>query len=287
MDQPTFTAPPPDPPELPEGAERGPRWPWWYGPVAFMAGIVGTIVVILLLAIVLNIAGVDPDDHTETMNVVGTLIQNAVLIAAAWVFASMTGKPKLWHFGLRPTRPWPAIGWTALAWVSFIFLAIIYTAVVQPDGEQTVAEDLGADESTLGLVVGAFMVIVIAPFVEELFFRGFFYRALRTSLPVWAAAGANGAIFGVIHVTSSETLPLVPVLAILGVILCLLYEKTGSLFAPIALHAFNNTIAYTAATAEDADLAIALPVSIGLGVLMLAACVVAPRYLARGAPAPA
>ena len=38
----------------------------------------------------------------------------------------------------------------------------------------------------------ALAVIVVAPVAEEIFFRAFFYRALRTRLPVWSAALIDG-----------------------------------------------------------------------------------------------
>ena len=59
--------------------------------------------------------------------------------------------------------------------------AAVYTVALDPHVEQTVAEDLGADDSTLGLIAAGFMIICVAPFCEEFFFRGFFYGALRTS----------------------------------------------------------------------------------------------------------
>ena len=46
------------------------------------------------------------------------------------------------------------------------------------------AEDLGADEGTFGLIAAGFMVICVAPFAEEFFFRGFFYRALRSRFSI-------------------------------------------------------------------------------------------------------
>ena len=52
--------------------------------------------------------------------------------------------------------------------------------MVQPDAEQTVAQDLGADEGTFGMIAAGFMVVCVAPVAEEFFFRGFFYRALRS-----------------------------------------------------------------------------------------------------------
>ena len=50
-------------------------------------------------------------------------------------------------------------------------------------------EDLGADESTLALVAAGIVVIVVAPIAEEFFFRGFFYRALRSRMGI---AGRGG-----------------------------------------------------------------------------------------------
>jgi membrane protease YdiL (CAAX protease family) len=127
------------------------------------------------------------------------------------------------------------------------------------------------------------VVIVVAPISEEVFFRGFFYGALRNRLGVVWATVISAALFGAIHITSSDTLPLIPVLALLGAILCLLYEKTGSLYPCIALHAVNNAIAY--AVPEDAPDG-AEYVSLALLPLMLAACLLAPR-LAPGRQAAA
>ncbi|HET9013690.1 MAG TPA: CPBP family intramembrane glutamic endopeptidase, partial [Gemmatimonadaceae bacterium] len=33
-----------------------------------------------------------------------------------------------------------------------------------------------------------------------------------------------------------------------GMVFCLVYEWTGTLYAPIAMHAFNNMLAYTTVT---------------------------------------
>ena len=84
------------------------------------------------------------------------------------------------------------------------------------------------------------LLIVVAPFAEEFFFRGFLYQAFRNSFGVWPGAILSGLIFGAIHF---EFFKLVQ-LAILGVILALLFEKTQSLWPPIMLHAINNTLAF-------------------------------------------
>ena len=84
---------------------------------------------------------------------------------------------------------------------------------------------------------------MVAPVTEEFFFRAFFYRALRTRLRVWSAALIDGVVFGSLHFESLDAAMILPVIAIFGVGLCLVYERTGSLFAVIAIHAAFNTFA--------------------------------------------
>jgi membrane protease YdiL (CAAX protease family) len=275
--------PPPYPPELPEGVDARPRWPAWYAPLGFVSAFAITVVLFAVAGAFAAIFGADISGDSSTLTVIGTVIQNIVLIGTALFLASRTSPPRPWHFGLRRTRFWPAVGWSALALASFYVFAATYSAILQPSGEQTVAEDLGADKSTFALIVAGILVIVIAPIAEEFFFRGFFYRALRTRFRVLTAALIDGVVFGAIHFTGSDTLSILPILGILGFVFCLVYERTGSLFAPIALHAVNNTVAFSVAT--DGSVAISLV----LGPLMVLACVLAPRHLAalRAAPAAA
>jgi uncharacterized protein len=260
-------AQPPEPPELPEGV--APRWPAWYAGAGFLVALIGTLIAVGVVAAATG-AGTDDDDPAFT--IIATLMQSLIFIGTALLFASFTRKPKPWHFGLRRTTFWPALGWAALGMVSFYVLAAIYTALVSPDAEQTVAQDLGADEGTFGLIAAGVMVICVAPFAEEFFFRGFFYRALRSKYSVIVAALIDGALFGVIHYdfSGADALLILPPLAVLGFMFCLVLEKTGSLWPVIGLHAFNNAIAYGVAV-EDAS------VSLVLGPLMLVACMLLPR----------
>jgi membrane protease YdiL (CAAX protease family) len=268
-------AQPPEPPELPAGV--APRWPAWYAGAGFLVALVGTLIAV---GVVVAVTGAGSDDDDPAFTIVATLMQSLVFIGTAVLFAAFTRRPRAWHFGLRRTAFWPAVGWAALGMVSFYALAAVYTAVVSPDAEQTVAQDLGADEGTFGLIAAGFMVICVAPFAEEFFFRGFFYRALRSKYSVIVAAIIDGVLFGVIHYdfSGADALLILPPLAVLGFMFCLVLEKTGSLWPVVALHAFNNAIAYGVAV-EDAT------VSVVLGPLMLVACMLLPR-LSPAVPIP-
>jgi uncharacterized protein len=259
--------PPPERPELPDGA--GPRWPAWYAGIGFLVALIATLVVV---GIVAAATGASTDDEDPTFTIVATFLQALIFIGTAVLFASFTGKPRPEDFGLRRVPFWPAVGWAALGIASFYLLVALYTVIVQPDAEQTVAQDLGAEQGTFGMIAAGFMVICIAPIAEEFFFRGFFYRALRSRFSILGAAALDGVLFGVIHYdfSGADALLILPPLAVLGFIFCLVYERTGSIYPTIALHALNNAIAF-GATVHDPS------VSLVLGPLMLIACASAPR----------
>jgi membrane protease YdiL (CAAX protease family) len=259
--------PPPGPPELPEDA--APRWPAWYAGVGFLVALIGTTLVVGILGAAL---GVTADDEDATFSVVATFLQALVFIGTAVLFASLTSPPRAEQFGLRPTRFWPAVRWALTALAVFYLAVWLYTVILQPDAEQSVAQDLGADEGTVGLLAAGFMLICVAPVAEEFFFRGFFYRALRTRYAVLPAALIDGLLFGVVHYdfSGADALLFIPPLALLGVLFCLVYERTGSLYPVIAMHALNNAIAY-GWTIEK------VWPSVAFGSVVLLACAAVPR----------
>jgi membrane protease YdiL (CAAX protease family) len=234
------------------------------------------VVVGVLGVLVASVSGTEFDESSPVVTQVGTVLQALVLIGTAILFARRIMTPRLWHFGLRGTRFWPAVGWSALGLLGFYVFAAIYVGLVRPEGEQNVVEDLGADQGVPLLLAGAVVVVVVAPIAEEFFFRGFFYKALRSRFSIVVAALIDGVVFGLIHVSNSETLLLAPVLAVLGFVFCVVYERTGSLYPPITLHALNNAIAYSLQPdLPDWSWLAAVP----LALAVFAGCALAPRLL--------
>jgi len=275
----------PPPPErldlAPPPGEPQPAWPPWFAFAGFVAALVCTSIAVI---VILAVAGVDAaDDESSATTVVATLVQGIFFVGVALVLARSIAPPRPWHFGLRGAPLWRTVGFAALGMLAFYVLTAVYAVIVDPQAEQDVTDSLGAGDGTLGLIAAGTMVIVVAPFVEELFFRGFFYRALRTRYSIVLAALIDGVIFGLIHFgfEGADGLLILPPLAFLGVIFCLVYEITKSLWAVIGMHAFNNTVAFAAQT-SDFD---GWQVAVVLGPLMLIACVVLPRLL-PGGPSP-
>jgi membrane protease YdiL (CAAX protease family) len=260
----------PNPPELPAGAR--PPWPPWYAPVA----LIGTFFAISLAAIpvlpLLFLSGL-----SDTMGAIALLVlamlQDGVFVGVAILFAAFKRKPRAWHFGARSTPFWPTLGWTVLAFALMLGFEIAVLELVEV--EDTEIEEL-QQLSAVAAVAVAIVVVLLAPVAEEIFFRAFFYRALRTRLRVWSASLITGCVFASVHLQYWTEPILLVVIAGFGIGQCLLYERTGSLFAVIATHAAFNTFA---------SLGFAPVPAVAVGVLVFAGCVLVPRRLGR-APSP-
>ena len=92
------------------------------------------------------------------------------------------------------------------------------------------------------------LIVIAAPFSEEIFFRGFIFGGLRNRLSFPVAAVFSGVIFGLFHYTGPDSIAVVPQLALFGFALAWLYEETGSIYPPMAVHAVNNALAFAILT---------------------------------------
>lgn len=88
------------------------------------------------------------------------------------------------------------------------------------------------------LVVAA----VLAPVVEEIVFRGLLYRWVRERLGVLPGVGISAVLFAVLHGIPG----LIPGIIVLGALLAVVYERAGSLWAPILVHGAYNALVTTA-----------------------------------------
>jgi uncharacterized protein len=274
-------------PELPDGVERPPpperaQWKPWMAWVALVAAFGGAIVGALAVGVIGAFAGADFADPTPAVSISATVVQDLCFIGAALLFASIVSTPRPEQFGLRRTSFWPAVGWIAIAFLAFYVVTLVWVSILGVDANDSkLPEELGVDDSTVALLAVAFLVAVVAPVAEEFFFRGFFFTALRGWKGLWPAAILTGLVFGGIHVGSAEAVFLLP-LAFFGFSLCLLYQRTGSLYPCMALHCMNNSLAFGVSQHWGWEIPV-LFVS-ALSLISLGALVVRARWTPAPAP---
>jgi len=113
----------------------------------------------------------------------------------------------------------------------------------------------GYSQLPLRILVVA-VATVCAPLLEEMLFRGLFQTMVRSYLagltfrvpaiagisPAWQAIAISSIVFAMAHENPAHW----PALLLLGACLGYAYEKTGSLFRPIFIHALFNALTITA-----------------------------------------
>lgn len=103
--------------------------------------------------------------------------------------------------------------------------------------QQDVVQSMMDGNITQRLVLAA-AAVIMAPIGEEVCFRGFVYNILKQRAGVWAATLATGMLFGAIHASLVQFLPL----AFFGIVQCVIYERTKTLLVPMAVHAVFNAL---------------------------------------------
>lgn len=147
------------------------------------------------------------------------------------------------QLGLRRPGGPPAPLVALAAWLAFLPVLAgvafandaLHAGLGQPRPVQAwIAEFLASPEARGAPAAWAGMAVIL-PACEELFFRGGLHGALRRVLPLPAAVALSALGFGLVH-EPSFWLPT----AALGAVLAVLYERSGSLAAPVAFHALHN-----------------------------------------------
>jgi hypothetical protein len=87
--------------------------------------------------------------------------------------------------------------------------------------------------------------VAIAPFGEELFFRGVLFRALRDRFGFKVGALGSGVAFGLIHYIPGPAIDaalLMLVMTFVGAAFAFIYERRDAFVAPLAAHVMFNLI---------------------------------------------
>ncbi len=113
---------------------------------------------------------------------------------------------------------------------------ILADAFKVPIEPQAPMKMLMREHSNFNYVIMGVLIVVFAPVLEEIFFRGFVYPLMRNSGNVKRAILLSAFIFASLHFSLWAFLPI----TCIGYFLASLYERTGSLYASITFHVLNN-----------------------------------------------
>ena len=176
------------------------------------------------------------------------LLQISMLDIVAFVvilyFIKRIYKKDLSAVGLNIKNILPSSYWAILSYITFIplfFVILLFNTRLMDliNYEPLLPPVLGfvlEQKNPFALLFFIVQVGVIAPFVEELFFRGFLYNALKKRLGLSFAVIITTLFFALSH---QELLHFIPIVSI-GLLLVYVYERSGSLWTAVVVHSIHN-----------------------------------------------
>lgn len=137
-----------------------------------------------------------------------------------------------------------------ITFVSLYFISGITSTIVMllTNTDQSANQTLIIEAFKQSPLMISFSILIYAPFVEEMVFRGAIFRGLRSRYNFITAGLISGILFGMIHVFDSliagnfNDLWYLLTYGALGFLFCYSYEKNKTIFAPMLLHFMNNLL---------------------------------------------
>lgn len=182
--------------------------------------------------------------HNLQMIAASTIL-DITAVVSIFYFVLKGGRQGIDSLGLTVKNMLLNIKYGAAAYVGLIpvllGVALVTAALFKifniPIEPQQMVEMLKEETKTPSLIYMIVFTSFLGPFMEEIFFRGFVYGALRKKIGVLGGILASAAFFACVHVNTASFMPILS----LGILLAYIYEKTGSLVSSITVHVMHNS----------------------------------------------
>ena len=189
--------------------------------------------------------------HPTLSFIVGYGLQFVILFFPLWFFVVDKYAAGFREFGFRKVSWKSLISTVLLSYLAYVIIVALGLTIAEyffnfevPGFQQqeSYLPLFGID--ALGLSTAVLFIVFIAPFLEELFFRGFVYRTFLKVWPTWLSSILAAALFALLHFQWGSIVPLF----LLGLVLNYVYHRTRSVWTAVAFHMLNNAIAFAAQT---------------------------------------
>jgi len=182
--------------------------------------------------------GETPDDVLYLWSTaIGALIQYAFMFGL--ILAIARGLDRRLLALERPERLGRAAALAAGAFTAIIIVSAILSRFLDAGDEQGLVPKSWDSSRAAPFIANALVVAIVAPFVEELLYRGLGYGLLTQFIPVLPTILITGLAFGLGH---GLVLGL-PVLAFFGITLAWLRSETDSVYPGMIVHGTFNGLA--------------------------------------------
>lgn len=194
-----------------------------------------------------GVAGTGKLSSTPQVLVTAGVYITGGLLALAYLAARLKSAGWSWHLvGLRSRQPWTDIAWGIggyAAAVPLILTAAVLSKLLSQyvrTPENPVIPLFVESETLFERLVLLALAVVIAPFFEELFFRGVLYTSFRAKWGIAAGVVGSALAFAGVHPLPLGLLPIF----VLGAVFAVLLRERSSLLPGMIAHSMNNAVAF-------------------------------------------
>ena len=225
----------------PAAVERPRRWGLGDAAIAFVVGVVLTNLVAALVLEATGRTGQDIDELPLSLVALFQVPQWAGTLGVTWLAVRWKGNGLVADLDLRVApRDVPlglALGTvTQLLLVPLLYFPLLRLLDRSPDDVAAEARELTDKASGLGVLLLFVVVVLAAPVIEEIFFRGLLLRSLEARIGGAPALVVSSLLFGLAHFQWLQ----LPALVMFGVVAGALAQRFGLLGPAIFAHiAFN------------------------------------------------
>ncbi len=225
----------------------------WSASAAFVVVALTVIIPLMILLSTIGMAKLGILPSTVSKFILGDGVASAltrIVMSIAIEVGLLFGvkrryKLKLADFGLRRFNVWRALLTILTLFVLFVavlFVVYLLVSVLLPQINLNETQKSGFELGRRGAgLIGSFIVsVLIAPFIEEVYFRGFLLPPFSAKWGNFAGVILSSALFGAMHMQVNVGI----YTFILGVILSIMYIRFRSIGPGIILHTLNNSIAF-------------------------------------------
>ncbi|AGX06803.1 hypothetical protein B14911_13182 [Bacillus sp. NRRL B-14911] len=164
----------------------------------------------------------------------------AVILMAGVYFTALRPKRLSWReVGVKgfALKDWKLIGLYSAVLLAGAVIIVVLTSFIGNTWENSKTEAMQQNVTFFTVLIAFISAAVISPIYEEIFYRGFLYRWLRTRMGLTGALLLSSLIFTIIHI---PTYNVMPVNFFSGILFALAYERTGSIWPPVLIHGLTN-----------------------------------------------
>jgi uncharacterized protein len=164
----------------------------------------------------------------------------AIVLLGGVYFIALRPKKLSWsEVGVKPfaMRDWKLILLYSIILLAGAVIIVVLTSFIGNTWENSKTEAMQQNVTLVTVLLACVSAAVISPIYEEIFYRGFLYRWLRTRVGLKGAVLLSSLIFTIVHI---PTYNVMPVNFFSGIIFALAYERTGSIWPSVLIHGLTN-----------------------------------------------